>query len=278
MILVTKCKSYKSSIIKFQNSLLEYQMNKSFYSIIFFLLLLTQSSFALTRGDVQIIEARENIQYLGQRITTDYFLLYTKPYDQTLQSKFRENIFELEYNIQKIADTTKNAVTLNILNFYNYRLEYIKGLMLEKPKLINATKLLEASEYFLEGARSIAEQHQYQSTQEEEILIHCKETRYLIESVSKYYMAFQIGLKDTKYDIKRNQAIRDINKHLNTISQYHYPYHLRVILNQIKNIWRHNQTFFIYLEQTTFPNLVLSSNAQIKELLSNLERYHKQNL
>lgn len=253
-------------------------MNKRFYSIIFFLLILTSSLFALTRGDVKIIEARENIQYLGQRITTDYFLLYTKPHDQILQSKFRDNIFELEHNIQKIADTTKNAITLNILNFYNYRLEYIKSLMLEKPKLINATKLIEASEYFLEGARSIAEQHHYESSKEEQMLIHCKETRYLIESVSKYYMAFQIGLKSRQYDMKRNQAIQDITKHLNTISRYHYPYHLRVILNDIKNIWEHNQTFFIYLEQTTFPNLILSSNAQIKELLSNLESYHKQNL
>jgi len=233
---------------------------------------------ALTRGDVQIIEARENIQYLGQRITTDYFQLYTKPHDQILQMKFRENIFQLEHNIQKIADTTKNAVTLNILNFYNYRLEYIKGLMLEQPRLINATKLLDASEYFLEGARSIAEQHQYESTREEKMLIHCKETRYLIESVSKYYMAFQIGLKESKYDMKRNQALHDLNKHLDTISQYHYPYHLKMILDKIKNIWKHNERFFIDLERTTFPNLLLSSNAQIKELLSNLERYHKQNL
>jgi len=252
-------------------------MKKIFYSILFSIVLFEHAS-ALTRGDVQIIEARENIQYLGQKITTDYFLLYKRPNDLRLQNNFKKNIIELEKNIQKIADTTQNSVTLNVLSFYRYRLDYIKNIAQESPKFSNITKLLDASEYFLEGARSIEYQHRYKSSKEEEMLVHCKELKYLVESVSKYYMAVQIGLRKRKYDNSRIKAINEINKRLKIIMSYPYPENLKSELSQIRNVWQHNQAFFTHIEKTTFPNLLLSSNALIKELLTNLENHHKQNL
>ena len=252
-------------------------MKNSFYGI-FLLILFTQISFSLTRGDVQIIEARENIQYLGQKISTDYFLLYTRPYDLVLQNKFKENIAELEININNITNTTKNPVTMTILKFYRYRLEYIQAIPLENPTLRSAKFILNASENFLEGARSIAEQHRYQSSKEEEMLVLCKELQYLVESVSKYYMAFQIGLIEQKDDLRIKNAIKEINQNLKNIEKYNYNQELKTKLLEIKNIWEHNKSFFENLEETTFPNLLLSSNAQIKELLIELEKYHKQHL
>lgn len=252
-------------------------MKKSLY-VIFILAILSNYSFALNRGNVKIIEARENIQYLGQKITTDYFLLYNRPNDLTLQSMFKDNIKQLEENIEKIAHTTQNTVTLNILNFYRYRIEYIKVLPLENPNHIHAKFILAASEYFLEGARSIAEQHEYKSSKEETMLVHCKELKYLIESTSKYYMAFQIGLKNQKYTIEMQQTIESINAILKDISSYRYPHSLKIKLNKIKDIWQHNQTFFQNLEENSFPTLVLTSNTYIKTLLNELAKHHKQNL
>ena len=252
-------------------------MQKRIY-IIFILMLLGENSFALTRGDVQITEARENIQYLGQKITTDYLLLYKRPNDLILKNKFQENIKELEKNIKNIKNTTQNQITLNILNFYHYRLDYIKELPLKEPKQHDAKVILDASKYFLEGAISIAEQHQYISYQEESMLRHCKELKYLVESVSKYYMAYQIGLREASHDIDMKQAIHAIDKNLKDISDYHYPYELDNKLKKIKNIWKHNQVFFKNLKKATFTNLLLSSNSYLKTLLIDLEKYHKQHL
>ena len=258
-------------------------MQKKIY-IIFILILLGKSSFAieskvtLSRGDVQIIEARENIQYLGQKITTDYFLLYKRVNDFILKNKFQENIQEIEKNIQDIRNTTQNPITLNILNYYAYRLEYIKELPLNKPTLQDARFILEASKYFLEGARSIAQQHQYKSSKEENMLVQCKELKYLIENVSKYYMAFQIGLKESIDEIEMRQAMTSINEILKNISKYPYPYELKKKLIKIKDIWKYNQTYFKNFKKNTFTNLLLSSNSYLKTLVIELEKYHKQNL
>lgn len=252
-------------------------MKQGFY-VIYTIILLTLNAIALTRGDVLIIEARENIQYLSQKITTDYLLLYTRPNDLQLQNKFKENIKVLEQNINNIENTTKNSVTMTILAFYRYRLEYIQAIPLKHPTLKNAQFILNASETFLEGARSIEQQHQYKSSKQEGMLVWCKELQYLIESVSKYYMAFQIGLVNPQNSLRMQQAISDINKTLENITLYPYNPTLKMKLNNIKEIWEHNQIFFEHPEGVTFPNLLLSSNEQIKTLLIDLEEYHKQHL
>ncbi|HFU76247.1 MAG TPA: hypothetical protein ENK66_08385 [Arcobacter sp.] len=254
-------------------------MRKTFY-LILILLGYISNSFALTRGDVQIIEATENIQYLGEKITTNYFLIYQKPHDFILQNEFKENIQEIEKNINTIAQTTKNKITTQyILKFYRHNLEEMKNLALESPNIQDAQLMLDASESFSQGARSIAKQHQYQSTKKnEEMLVRCKRLIYLIESTSKSYMAFQIGLQNIDYTQTINQAIQKINKDLLYLSKYPYKYEQRAKLNQIRNIWNNNQYFFIHMNETTFPNLVLASNEYIQELLTYLEKHHKQNL
>jgi hypothetical protein len=91
-------------------------------------------------------------------------------------------------------------------------------------------------------------------------------------------MAFQIGLKESIHEIKMQEAIKDINKILKNISNYSYPYRLKNKVEKIKNIWNHNQISFENLKETTFTNLLLSSNSYLKNLLIDLEKYHKQNL
>lgn len=258
---------------------------KNIFYVISIVILLTQNAISLTRADVQIIEARENIQYLGQKITTDYFRLHIRPNDLALQNKFIENIDELKYNITELINNIKNITNptkkrniMTVLHFYTYKLDFLKTITVEPPTKEHARTLLSLSEQFLEGAKSIEKQYHYESSKEETMLVLCKELQYLIESVSKYYMAFQIGFKDKEHTLQMEKAIYDINKNLKKLQKYNYNKRLKGTLQQIIAIWNHNQHFFIYLEETTFPNLLLSSNSQIKELLIELEKYHKQHL
>lgn len=252
-------------------------MKQNFY-IFFLLIILIQNAFALTRTDVLVIEATENIQYLGEKIATDYFRLYNRPNDFSLQNQFKENIRELEKDISTINTISKDPVTRKILEFYKYRLSTIKRLAIEKPTRSNAKAILKASEVFFEGARSIFKQHHYKSSKEEIMLVRCKELKYLIESVSKYYMAFQIGLKSKKHTIEMQKIIQNINHDLKVITNYSYPNKLEKKLENIKNIWQYNQTFFKNLQEAGFTNLLLSSNSYIKTLLMDLEEHHKENL
>lgn len=249
-------------------------MKKKIYIII--LMFYIQNSFALTTGNIQIMKVAENLQYLGEKIATDYFLLYTKPNNYLLQNQFTKNIQQLEKNIENIANETQNNVTIILLHFYRIQLLEIKELIPKKITKKNAIELLNASKSFLEGARKIAEEHQYQLSKEEKMLIQYKELIYLIESVSKYYMAFTIGIKDNDQNMKR--IVLKVNNNLTKLEKYNYNEKLQKKLLKIQNIWEHTQVFFLDTKGSTFPNLLLTSNSYIKELLNILEQHHESNL
>ena len=50
-----------------------------------------------------------------------------------LKNQFHQTIKELEKNIKNIANTTQNVVTTHILDYYHYRVGYIKSLSIQQP-------------------------------------------------------------------------------------------------------------------------------------------------
>jgi len=251
---------------------------KKFFTTLLCMTLFVSFSFASTRGDVKIIEATENIQYLSQKIAIDYFFYYHKQKDSMSQRKLDENIKKLEVNISEIINTTKNEHTKDILNYFTYRLEEIKILSKEQVNKANARRLLDHSEGFLEGAEAIIEEHKYKFSKEEEMLMLSKKAQYLLERVITYYMASKIGLNSAYKQQKMKNAIRDIDKVMTKINAYQYSIALRKKVDKFSNIWGMNREFFTNMNKTSIPYLLLGSTQYTKKIMVDIEQYHKKNL
>jgi len=242
---------------------------------ILILLYLTSMVFASNRADVTIIEARENIQYLSQKMATDYCLLYNKPTNLKLKKEFEKDIKLLEENILAIRNTTKNRKTVSILNFYDISLDSIKELLLLSPNQERIKLVLHASEIFLEGTASIDRQHLYKYNKEENMLVLTKKIQFLIERATKYYIAYQTN---QYYDIQLKLSIKNVDKIFKKLEQYKYPKDLKDNFLKSKAIWQRDKVFFRDIKKSSFPNLLLISTSYIKDLLMSLEKHHKQNL
>jgi len=247
------------------------------FFILIITLLLTPSS-ASTRGDVKIIEATENIQYLSQKIAIDYFIFYSKLNDSMLKNKLNENMDKLEFSISEIANRTKSPSTKAILDYFTYRIEEMRDLQHQQISEINARSILEHSEGFLEGAKSIAQEHKYPFSKEEKMLMLSKKAQYLMERVSTYYMASKIGFKSNNNRQKIKKAIRDMDQTIKDIDLYNYPYALENKVKKFKNIWKINRDFFNKEEKYSIPYLLLASTKYSQKLLTNIEQFHKKNL
>ena len=251
---------------------------RDFFYIIIAILGLIELSYSSTRGDVKIIEATENIQYLSQKIATDYFSFYNKPEDMLLKNQLHKNINDLQFYISDISDTTNNIRIKDILDYFIYKMENIKQLPNQQINDSNARLILKYSEVLLEGAKSIAKWHRYNFSKEEKMLMTSKEIQYLIERVTKYYMAFQIGLNsDTNY-AQMQKAIKDIDNHIKDIEIYQYPYELEKKLKKVNQIWEINRIFLDRVNESSIPHLLSGSTEYIKKLLKDIEQYHKKNL
>jgi len=245
---------------------------------ILLLMIFLSPSWASTRGDVKIIEATENIQYLSQKVAIDYFIFYSKQNDCMLKNKLNENMDKLEFYISEIANTTKSPSTKAILDYFTYRIEEMKELQNQQISEVNARTILEHSEGFLEGAKAIAQEHKYLFSKEEKMLMLSKKAQYLMERVSTYYMASKIGFNSNSNRKKIKKAIKDMDQTIKDIDLYHYPYALESKVKKFKTIWRINRDFFSEEDAYSIPHLLLASTQYSQSLLTNIEQYHKKNL
>lgn len=231
-----------------------------------------------TRGDVQIIEAAENIQYLSQKIAIDYFFYFHKQKNVNSKRKFNNNIKKLEYYISEITNRTKNEQTKDLLDYFTYRIEEIKILFDENITEANARILLTHSEGFLEGTKLIIEKHKYQFSKEEEMLMLSKKAQYLLEKVITYYMASKIGLNSKYKQEKMKDAIIEIDEVMKKINEYKYSFALKKKVEKFSTIWATNRMFFNNSEGASIPYLLLDSTQYTKKILVDIEKYHKKNL
>jgi hypothetical protein len=252
-------------------------MRRVFYII----LIVVEVVRASTRGDVKILEATENIQYLSQKIATDYLFFYKNPENIILKNQLHKNIDNLQFYIKEIrdiADAKEGIYTQNLLNYFIYRIEQIKQVPNKKINISNVEFILKSSEVILEGAKSIAKEHKYRFSKEEKMLMLSKEIIYLLKRVNKYYMASYIGLnRHTNYE-KMQQAIRDMDSRLEIINSYDYPIELENKLNEINEIWNKDKNFFYQVEELSIPYILSESTEYMEDLLIEIEQYHKKNL
>jgi len=254
---------------------------KRFLYICIAILALFEYTVASTRGDVKILEATENIQYLSQKIAIDYLFFYKNNKNSLLRKQLNKNIDNLQFYIKEIrdiADNKKGGYTQNLLNYFIYIIEQIKKLPNEKISVSNVEYILKYSEILLEGAKSIAKEHRYNFSKEEKMFMLSKEIIYLLKRVNKYYLASDIGLKShTNYE-NMQKAIRDMDSSLKKMDSYNYPIELKNRLNEINKIWDRDKNFFYQVKELSIPYILSTSTEYMEDLLTKMEQFHKKNL
>ena len=249
-------------------------MKKIILTLIFSILLL----FGSTRGDVKIIEASENIQYLSQKIAVDYLLLYNKQDNNFLKRRIEKNMKRLESFSNEILEMTKSDSTKHYINYFKEALNDIKKIINQKKSIENINQILNYAEEFIEGSDAIIDEHKYNYTKEEKMLMLSKKAQYLFEYVTSYYMASKIGVSNDFNREKMHRAIAKIDSILLEANDYNYSKELKKSVEQISTIWTTNKSFFSNEDGLYIPYILLHSTQYSQDILTKIERYHKQNL
>lgn len=232
---------------------------------------------ASTRADVKIVEAAESIRYLSQKIAKEYLYLYYNPKNINLKNKLSENMKKLEANIHKIAINTQSDDSKNILTFLSYTNEEIKLLLNQKATKDKSILILDYSETFIEASNSIQVLHQYDFSEEEKMLMHLKELEYLLERVSKYYIASTLNLNKASNIEEMQQTIKEIESMLIIIEAYPYPKKIKTEQEKIVTSWRTHKNFLTVSSKLSLPSLLSISIKNFKDNINVLELYHKKN-
>jgi len=251
-------------------------MKKIWYICIIGLIQVT-SLCASTRGDVKVIEASENIRYLGQKISKEYLLLYHNPKKTEIRDRLYQDMERMEKSIIEISTTTNSRDSKNILDFLIYNEEEIKALLKEEVDKEKSILMLDYSESFLEAANSIEDAHQYDFSSEEKMLMSLKEIEYLLERALKYYIASMLDIDRSNNQTNMQQAITRIDQILEKINTYDYPQRLLGSVHNMNSSWGAYKKYLQHSKALFVPNLLVSSLGTLKEMLQRIALYHKKN-
>jgi len=231
----------------------------------------------VTRGDIKIIEATENIRFLSQQIVKEYLFLFVTPQKEAVKADLKKRLVSLSNNIRMISATTKDADSKDILEFLAYSKDQIAQTVTEKITEENAALMLDYSETLLEGADSIAAAHAYNFTSEERMLMVTKQMEYLIERIMKYYMALHVGFDNPTNREQMHKSIAQFGNKLQGIESYKYPEKIDSVKSEIIGSWYANGRYFGKSETLFIPQLMLMSTAYLEDLIVKIALYHNQN-
>jgi len=233
---------------------------------------------AATRSDVNLLEASEDIRFISQQIVKDYFYLAQNRENRSAMEHLQQGVSLLDSKLRMIASATNSEDTKNILTFLAYSRDQINETIAQPYSSDNAALMLDYSEALLEGAESIASEHAYQFSEEEQMLINVKKMRYLIERMSKYYMTFQLGINDLNNIKQLNEAIHNFDIAMQKVDTYHYTSQSAESLRTLRAFWSVVQKYYLDSDKVKLPNIIYLSAHHMEALLAELELYHSQNL
>ncbi|HIP14848.1 MAG TPA: hypothetical protein EYG94_08945 [Campylobacterales bacterium] len=251
-------------------------MQKIFH-IFLLSLAVTLLSQAATRGDIKVIEASENIRYLSQKLVKEYLFFYKYPEQVEMKNKLEKLLLKMNDDFRIIATTTKDSDTKDILEFLAYSKDQIEQIFNEKPDSEKAALMLDYSETLLEGTDSIASAHMYDFSDEEKMLMRTKKMEYLLERITKYYMALNVGFDNTTNKESMQESINGFEENIKMINAYKYP--LKQVREQVKmNIsWEANKVFFAKSKDLFIPKLMFISVDYLESIVSQIALYHSKN-
>ncbi len=249
---------------------------KQIFYIVLLLMSLSSSSEAGTRGDVNIIEASENIQYLSQSMVKEYLIFYKYPNQILIKGKLEKTLAKLNNDLRVIARTTKDTDTKDILEFLSYSKEQIEDIFSHKPDKEKVALMLDYSETLLEGANSIANTHAYKFSKEEKMLMMTKKMKYLLERIMKYYIASYIGFDTSSNKKEMKSAILAIQDNLQTMFLYNYPENIDKIRKDIDKAWKVNK-IFLNSKNLFIPRLMSNSIVYMENDIDKISLFHSRN-
>ena len=238
----------------------------------------TQKKLKMTRGDVKIIEATENIRYLSQKIAKEYLFFYTYPANSEMKKSLYESLKKLGENLQTISAVTKDEDTNNILEFLAYSKEEILALIKKKPTNERAVLMLDYSETLLEGADSIGRTYAYDFSKEEKMLVVSKNVKYLLERIIKYYMALYHGYNTENNRNNLETSITNLVQYLAEIDSYAYPKKIVNARKELDSVWDRDEGILNDAGRYFIPILLFDSVVYMEEKIDILALYHSQNL
>lgn len=228
---------------------------------------------------IELIDIAGKQRMLSQRIAKDYLYINMKVAINKSEKELQLSLKNF-FNYHKILlNYIKDEEIKNILYFVEISSNEFNQTIHKPFTVDNAQIILDLSESILEGSQYIVKSLKESNKIKKSTIIETAgKQRMLAQRIAKYYIAYQVGIKDENTIRSMKKTILDFSTNLNTLLKHKKNTDLiNKKINKINRLWKIVNNFYKNIEKGGLPLIVFNSTDKITKKMNEITQLYIKN-
>jgi len=225
---------------------------------------------------VKLINIAAKQRMLSQRIAKDYLYIHKNIATNKTKKELKISL-DIFFKAHKIlVSSIKDEEVKNLLDFVELSSNDFNKTIHQKFTLDNAQLILDLSESMLEGSQYVVNSLKDSIKLEESKVIEIAgKQRMLAQRIAKYYIAYQIGIKDENTVRSMKQTVIEFDQNLTLLlsNKKNTPL-LRKKVDEINKLWKIVHKFYNNIEKGGLPLIVFNSTDKITKKMNEITQLY----
>ncbi len=221
---------------------------------------------------VELISIAGKQRVLSQRIAKDYLYKGADVAVNKSNKQLAKTLKESKYVQQKLKESITDPRIVNLISFVEMNFQDISEKTKEKFNIDNAQYVLDLSESMLEGNEYIMTSLQKSSGATTSKLIDMSTRQSMLsQRIAKYYIAYQLGIKDDNTVNQMNKAVKLFSESHKTLmaNKTNTP-EINAKLKKIDRLWGVVYKFYLDIEMGGLPLIVFNTTDDITKSMKEI--------
>jgi hypothetical protein len=190
--------------------------------------------------------------------------------------QMKASLKEFRANQKKLLEMINDPEIKNLLAFVTMSLSELEGIVKQPFSLDNAQLVLDLSESMLEGSQYVVDSLNSKfKLKESDIVARSGKQRMLAQRIAKYYIAYQLGIKDKNTVDQMHAAVKEFSNNQKILMENkdNTPAINRE-LTKVDRLWKIVYKFYLNIEKGGLPFIVFTTTDDITRKMDEVTKLY----
>ncbi len=218
----------------------------------------------------KIVDRAGKQRMLSQRMVKDYFYVAKGVNELNALKQLKKSFIHFKRTQRKLNDVISDSEIKNLIAFVDMNLKEFATLSKEKYTIDNGIIMLDLSESILEGSDYVVKALT-KGEKSNEIINTAGKQRMLSQRIAKYYIAYQVGIKDNNTIGQMKASVKEFDDNLKyLLALKENTAQITKKLKKVAMKWAIVYKFYLNIEKGGLPKIVFSTTDKITKEMDDI--------